>query len=614
MDQQLIANKAKFLPDKPGVYLFRDECGKVLYVGKAVSLKNRVRSYFTGAQNDKIQLMLSKAADVDFIATHSEVEALILESNLIKEHHPQYNVLLKDDKSYPYLKITLQEDYPRVFLTRYRKNDGGRYFGPYPSAGAVHETLRLLKKLFPLRTCRRMSTVQSRACLNYDIGRCLAPCLGKITPAQYHKIVEEVLLFLEGRHKELIRMLNQKMKKAAAELNYERAAELRDQLQAIEQVLSRQNIVSQKRESMDVMALARVKNKGRMVVLEIREGKLLGQHNLPLQGIGAIEEEEIFAAFLKQYYQEGRKVPPEILVPSLALKEKELISNWLEMCRRGRVKLHFPRRGRKKELLKMALENASFIQEQMMMERNKDAALSELAGKLALENQPVRLEGYDVSHLQSSQTVGVMVVFENGRPVPAEYRRFKLDEFGKPDDYAAIREVLRRRFQRGLEERKLIDQGVLSSKKAGFARWPDLVLIDGGKGQLNAALAGMQAAGCVDVPVFSIAKENEEVFGLKQKGPLRIDRDSLALYLLQHLRDEAHRFAVEYHRQSHHKASLRSVIDEIEGIGPVRRRALQRAFSTLEALKRASVDELTAVAGMNKRAAKAVYDYFKGRE
>jgi excinuclease ABC subunit C len=607
-----LAEKAKHFPDKPGVYLFRGARGEVLYVGKAVSLRSRVRSYFTGAQDGKTQALVGRAADVEFIVTGSEVEALILESNLIKEHRPRYNVLLKDDKSYPYLKVTVQEEYPRVFITRTQPRDGARYFGPYPSAGAVHKTLRLLKKLFPLRTCRQVRFANGRPCLNFHIGRCLGPCRGTVDPEEYGALVREVLLFLEGRHADLVRDLTRKMEAAAGNLEFERAAELRDQLRAIEQVLAKQNIVSARREDQDVVALARDGNRGRAIVLEIREGKLLGQHSLALGGVADRTDAEVLVAFLKQYYREAGFIPPEVLLPTPLGAEQDLITEWLGLRRGARVRLHVPRRGHRRELVRMAEKNAALAREQMRFERSADAALAELAALLGLEEPPVRLEAFDISNIQGAQTVGAMVVFEQGRPARDEYRRFRVRGSTAADDYAAMREVVGRRFSRGREENELIASGRMSSREGRFHRLPDLVLIDGGKGQLNAALEAIRDAGFDGIPVFGLAKEEEQVFAPGRPDPLPVPRDSQALYLLQHLRDEAHRFAVDYHRRARSREGLRSLLEEIDGIGPARRRALQQAFPSLDVLKAATVEELAAVPSMNRKAARAVYDYFHG--
>ena len=607
-----LAEKAAMFPDKPGVYLFRGERGEVLYVGKAVSLRSRVRSYFTGAQTNKVQALVRRAADIEFIVTGSEVEALILESNLIKEHRPRYNVLLKDDKSYPYIKVTVQEIYPRVFMTRTQPRDGSRYFGPYPGAGAVHETLRLLKKLFPLRTCRQNRFRNHRPCLNQHIGRCLGPCGGEVDPEQYRAMVREVLLFLEGRHAELVRNVTRKMEQAAAELNFERAAELRDQLQAIEQVVAKQNIVSQRLENQDVIALARDGNRGRAVVLEIRGGKLLGHQSLNLKGIEERSDAEVLAAFIKQYYRESGFIPPELLLAVSLGEEQALIGEWLSIRRQSRVRVQVPQRGRKRDLVRMAEKNASLAREQMQFERNADEALADLTERLGLAETPVRLEAFDISNIQGTQTVGAMVVFMDGKPAPAEYRRFKVPAERGPDDYASMKEVVTRRFTRAREEQALINSGQLSSKEAKFNVLPDLVLIDGGKGQLGVAHRAMSDLGFIEIPVYGLAKEEELVFAPGRKEPLPVPTDSEAGYLLQRLRDEAHRFAVTYHRQRRTKEGLRSLLDEIEGIGPRRRRALLMAYPSLDALRAASVEELSHKPSMNTKAAQAVYEFFHG--
>lgn len=612
----LLAEKAReHFPDQPGVYLFRGRRGDVLYVGKAVSLRSRVRSYFTGARAGKVHALIGRAADVEYIVTGSEIEALILESNLIKEHRPRYNVLLKDDKSYPYLKVTVQERYPCLLLTRIRTrpSDGARYFGPYPGVGAVQETLRLLKKLFPLRTCRRLRPANHRPCLNYHIGRCLGPCRGTVDQEHYAVLVREVLLFLEGRHDRLVRNLTAKMKAAAADLEFERAAELRDQLQAVEQVTAKQNIVSQRRDDLDVIGLARDGDRGWAIVLEIRNGKLLGQHSPALRGIADRSDAEVLAAFIKQYYREAEFIPPVVLLPTSMGTEQELIAEWLSRRRRSRVRLNIPRRGRKRELVQLAEKNAVSAREQLRFERDADAVLVELAALLELEAPPARLEAFDISNLQGAQTVGAMVVFEHGRPAPEEYRRFRIRSLEKPDDYAAMREVVTRRFVRGQAESESIIAGRLSSREARFDRLPDLMLIDGGKGQLNAALEAMRETGHDRIPVFGLAKEEEQVFAPGRPDPLPVPPDSRALYLLRHLRDEAHRFAVTYHRQARSRESLHSLLEEIEGIGPTRRRALQKAFPSLDALKQATAAELAAVPSMNRRAAQAVYEHFHGQ-
>ncbi|MBO8129375.1 MAG: excinuclease ABC subunit UvrC [Peptococcaceae bacterium] len=609
-----LKEKASQLPDQPGVYIYKDAGGNVLYVGKAVSLRNRVRSYFTGAQDNKTQAMLAKAADIDFIVTGSEIEALILESNLIKEHRPRYNIVLKDDKHYPYIKITVDEEYPRVMKVRQQHKDGARYFGPYPAEGAVNDTLRLLKKLFPFRSCRQVKFRNKRPCLNFHIGRCLGPCTGRVDRETYSAMIREVCLFLDGRHDDLLRDLTRKMKEASRELNFERAAELRDQIQAIERVVAKQNMVSTRLEDQDVLALARTSNRSEVVLLPVRKGRLIGQEHFRLKGTAGKDDAEVLRAFIKQYYAEASYVPPEVLLSIPLGEEQKVIEEWLGGRRGSRVHLRVPQRGRKRELVEMACRNAAILQEQMALERDAGVALAELAGMLSLPELPARVEGYDISNIQGHQTVGSMVVFEEGRPAPSEYRRFKIRTVQGPDDYASMREMITRRFEKAKQEKQLVDSGQMSLRDAKFVRLPDLVLIDGGKGQLGAAFDVMHRLGYGDIPVFGLAKEEELLFQPGRTKPLVLPRDSQALYLLQQVRDEAHRFAVTYHRKERTKVGLRSLLEEIEGIGPARRRALLKHFPSLKDIEKAGIDDLAAVKGMNRKAAKAVYDFFHGEK
>ncbi|MGQ9496744.1 MAG: excinuclease ABC subunit UvrC [Desulfotomaculales bacterium] len=587
-----LADKAAQMPDRPGVYLFRDERGRVLYVGKAKSLSKRVRTYFQRGQPAKVMAMLQRAQDLDFIVTDSEIEALILECNLIKEHRPRYNVVLKDDKNYPYIKITVNEEFPRVLITRRQLQDGARYFGPYTRAGAVHDTLRLLKKLFPFRSCTRQRFGNRRPCLNFHIKRCLAPCTGRVNREEYAAVIREVCLFLEGRHEDLVKDLTARMQEAAGRLEFERAAELRDQIQAIEQVVARQKIVSTRLEDRDVVALAREGDTGQAVVFQVRRGKLVAEESLPLRGTADKSEEEVLAAFIKQYYSRASFIPPEILLNQPLGDEKEVIAAWLA-ARGGKVRVQTPRRGKKRELVAMAERNAAYLLAREVAAEVRDAeALAELARALELPVPPRRMEAFDISHIQGRQAVASMAVFQDGRPQKDAYRRFRIHSRG-PDDFAALAEVVARRFARAEDPK--------------FAPLPDLVLIDGGKGQLNAALKAMRAAGHGEIPVFSLAKEEELVYAPGRPDPVRLPRDAAALHLLQRLRDEAHRFAVEYHRAARTRKTLGSLLEEIEGVGAIRRRALLKAFGSLEDIRRASVDELARVPGMNRKVAEAVH-------
>ncbi len=613
-----LEEKLKYLPAGPGVYLYKDEAGKIIYVGKALSLKNRVRSYFQhGAQQPpKTRLMLEKVADLDIIVTDSEVEALILEQNLIKEHRPRYNVMYKDDKSYPYLKVTLGDDFPRVMITRRHIKDGARYFGPYTRVGAVNETMRLLKKIFPFRSCKQKEpAVRSRPCLNYHINRCLGPCSGQVDRDKYRSMINEVCLFLEGRQEDLIKILAARMEEAAAKLEFERAAQLRDQLQAVREVVERQKIITGGFEDQDVVAVAQAPDEACVMVFFVRGGKLIGREHFILKGTEGLSGQDVLTAFIKQYYTDVDFVPGEILLAAEVGEEQPVIETWLTGKRGTRVFLKTPRRGEKKKLVEMVAKNAILTLEQVRLaeESRRDStveALAELAGKLGLEKPPFRLECYDISNTQGVDSVAAMAVFEEGKPAPDQYRRFKIRNVEGPDDFASIQEALRRRFARAVEERELLSTGQISSKEAKFHVLPDLVIIDGGKGQLSAARHVMRQLGFSRIPAFGLAKEEELLFAEGQADPINLPQTSRALQLLQRLRDETHRFAVTYHRSLRGKASLKSLLDEVEGIGEVRRRTLLRAFGSLREIEKATPEQLAAVKGMNKKAAQAVYEFF----
>ncbi len=609
--------KLNQLPESPGVYIYRDEQGEIIYVGKAVSLKHRVRSYFgaAAAKDPKVKALMSRARDLEYITTDSEVEALILESNLIKEHRPRYNVFLKDDKSYPYLKLTLHEEYPRVFITRRPVKDGSRYFGPYTQVGAVHETLRLLKRIFPLRTCKQKSPApRSRPCLNQHIKRCLGPCCGLVTPEEYRRVVDGVLLFLGGRQEQLVKDLRQRMELAAENLDFEQAAGLRDQLLAVEKVAEKQKIVSGDLEDRDVVAMARAQGESCVMVFFVRGGKLIGREHFILDETAAMQRGEVINGFIKQYYLQAEFIPREVLVEDIPDGEQAVLERWLTEKRGGRVHIIKPMRGEKKKLVDLVGRNALLVLEEVQTgraARNDDLqqALGELAQALGLETPPRRLECFDISNIQGAETVASMVVFEDGKPVPQQYRRFKIKTVTGPDDFASMREALGRRLARGLEERDLINTGQLSSRQAKFHRMPNLLVVDGGKGQLSSAVAVLQEQGCAGIPACGLAKEEELIFLPGRPEPVRLPEQSPALKMMQRLRDEAHRFAVTYHRQLRGKRNLKSMLEEIEGVGTTRRRELLRAFGSVDKIREAGLDELAAVPGMNRKAAQAVYDY-----
>ncbi len=612
-------DKLSQLPESPGVYLFRDSAGQIIYVGKAVSLKNRVRSYFSAAveRSVKVRAMMERARDFEYITTDSEVEALILEANLIKEHRPRYNIILKDDKSYPYIKVTINEQFPRVFITRRVNKDGARYFGPYTQVGAVHETLRLLKRIFPLRTCKQQVPVpRSRPCLNYHIKRCLGPCCALVTPEEYRKLVDGVLLFMEGKQEDLVSGLRRRMEKAAENLEFELAVELRDQLLAVEQVMERQKIVAADQNDRDVLAMAQGQDEACVTVFFVRGGKLIGRENFMVDAFSDMGRDEILTGFIKQYYLRAEFVPREVLVDDVLTGEIEVLERWLSGKRGRRVYLIRPRRGDKKRLVDLAGRNALLVLQEVEAGRavRKDElqkAMEQLAGALQLKVPPLRMECYDISNTQGKESVASMVVFEEGKPAPRQYRRFKIKTVTGPDDFASMREVLSRRLARGREERELVNTGQMSGREAKFHRFPDLLVVDGGKGQLSSAIAALEEQGFSYIPVCGLAKEEELVFLPGRSEPVRLPDGSPALQILQRLRDEAHRFAVTYHRQLRGQRNLKSMLEEIDGIGTARRRELLKAFGSVEKIQSAELEELAAVPGMNHRAARAVYDFFR---
>ena len=593
---EVVREKLKLLPDNPGVYIMKDAAGKIIYVGKAVVLKNRVRQYFQSQRNHtpKVRAMVAKVADFEFIMTASEVEALILECNLIKKHRPRYNISLKDDKSYPYVKVTLQDDFPRVFLTHRIRKDGARYFGPYTNVTAVHESLKLLRRLFPLRNCK---TLQDRPCLEYHIKRCLAPCAGKISKEEYDGMIRSVLMFLEGRTVDVEKELEYRMKKAAEAYHFELAARLRDQLAAVRKVAEKQNIVTGAGDQ-DAIGMARSEIGVCVQVFFIRAGKMIGREHFLLQGSEDESDEALLAAFLQQYYHRATFIPREILLP-MELTEAALLETWLAEKKGAKVELLVPQRGTKHDIVAMAASNAEkFLSDEAARIRQANAqtlgAVEELGRYLGLKNPPNRMECFDISHIQGSETVASMVVFEGGLPKKSDYRRFKINSTeGKPDDFLSMREVTQRRYG-DLPEEEL----------------PDLIVIDGGKGQLSSALEIIRGAGHKDVPVVGLAKQFELVFREGESDPVVLPRHSQALYLIERIRDEAHRFAITYHRNLRGKRNLVSVLDHIVGIGPARRKSLWSTFGTIAKIKAASVDELAQAPGMNRPAAEAVYQFF----
>ena len=587
------------LPDKPGVYLMRDQAGKIIYVGKAVNLKNRVRSYFQQrGLSAKTEALVARIASFETIVTATEMEALILECNLIKKHRPRYNISLRDDKTYPFIKVTLNEAFPRVYATRRLEKDGAKYYGPYASAGAMHETIALLKKLFPLRSCRSMEA--QRPCLEYHIKRCLAPCAGLVDQESYLAMVRTVCLFLEGRSADVEKDLKRRMLAASEELKFELAGRLRDQLAAVRQVMEKQNIVTGAGDQ-DVLGLARLGGQSCVQVFFVRSGKMVGRDRFMLSGGDNETDGDILAAFVKQYYHEAAFIAREILTP-LVLPESELLASWLSERKGGAVHLLTPQRGSKRDLVQLAADNAvEYLRQRNERDAVKHgkstAAMEELAQRLSLARLPKRIECFDISHIQGAETVASMVVFTGGEPDKAEYRRFKLRTVeGSPDDFASMQEVTLRRYREAAEP------------------LPDLIVIDGGKGQLSSALEVIRGVGLSDIPVIGLAKEFEHIFRENISEPLILPRHSEALRLIQQIRDEAHRFAVTYHRKLRAKRNLVSVLDHIKGIGAKRRQALWKHFGALEKMRAASVEDLAAAPGMNVTAATAVWQFFHVQE
>lgn len=599
-----ITEQLRGLPSSPGVYLFKDARGNILYVGKAVNLKHRVGSYFGAGQKltPKIGRMVSKIADLEYFVTASEQEALILELNLIKRHHPRYNVRLKDDKTFPYLKIDLAEDWPRVHITRRLEENGGRYFGPFASAKSIRQTLKLLKGIFPFRSCSKPITgTDVRPCLDYHIGNCLAPCIGAVSRREYAEVIRQVVLFLEGRQERVVKELKQQMERAAENMEFEKAARLRDQIQAVEQVVEGQRIAARVRGEQDVIAFKGDRDQAYVQVFFIRGGKLIGRESFLLQGTSDEAPGRIMSSFIKQFYASAPHIPPHLLLQH-PVEDRAMLQEWLSGKRGNRVEIQVPRRGNKKQLVNIVAENVRQGLEQLKIKQLASpgalsAALEEIKRELALPRLPVRIEGYDISDIQGAAAVGSMVVFEQGRPKPSHYRRFRIKTVSGIDDYAMLGEVLKRRFRRG------------GDASGSWAVMPNLVLIDGGKGQLSAALTAMKEVGAESIPAAALAKENEEIFIPSSSKPIVLPRSSPGLQLLQRLRDEAHRFALGYHQRVRKRQTFASALDSIPGIGPKRKRALLRQFGSVKAIKEAPIDELASIKGITRNLAEKIKEF-----
>ena len=602
------------LPTKPGTYIMKNAEGKVIYVGKAINLRNRVRSYFhiIAEHNRKTLKLVSEIADIEWIVVGSELEALILEMNLIKKHRPHYNVRLKDDKRYPYIKVHWAEPYPKVTVTRQMVRDGSRYFGPYTSVWAVHQTLDILRRIFPYLTCDREITGQDeRACLYYDIKLCCAPCIGLADQARYRQMIEDLCHFLEGRTDPIVSRMRTEMEQAAEELRFERAAALRDQIRAIDNVVEKQKVISSDYLDSDVLAMARSDGEACVQVFFIRGGKLIGRDYYLLEGAAEVTDASVMTEFLKQFYDQASAIPSQVLLPQ-EVEEAQIIRQWLSQKRDdGMVEILVPRQGQQHELIQMAAENAAetlhALQAQWQADRHRqEQALAELQEAIGLPTPINRIECYDISNTQGTAAVGSMVIFEQGVPKKQLYRHFNIRSVSGPDDFASMEEVLMRRFNRW----KLAQEAVGAPGKKpdpAFSLLPDLLIVDGGKGQLGRAMHVLEHFGLMgQVPVAGLAKQNEELFLPARELPILLPRQSQGLYLVQRVRDEAHRFAITSHRKLRTKKGITSRLDAIPGIGPARRKALLSHFGSIEDIQNASLEEMSAIPGITPALAEAI--------
>ena len=599
----------------------RSKTGLVLYVGKASNLRNRLRSYFSNSRkpDPKVRRLVKLIEDFDFIITESEQEALILECNLIKEYQPRFNSRLKDDKTYPFIKIDTSEAFPRVYITRnISKDSNSKYFGPFASAGSVRRTLGLLKKLFPYRSCTKVITGEdSRACLDYHIGRCVGPCIGAADEKEYGEVIDQVSMFLEGDTRQIVQSIKGRMKLEAENLHFEKAAALRDQVSAIEKVNEGQKVLTLKADNLDIIGCSQTSSEAWAEIFFVRQGKLIGRDNY-LMTVGEFDDlSSVQTAFIKQFYKVTPYVPPTILTQSMVGEEKESLENFLKSKRGSRVKIITPIRGERKKLVNMVVENANQGMQQLRVTRfvesgNNDTGMIELQEALSLPEKPSRIECYDISNIQGTNAVGSMVVFQDGKPKPSDYRRFQIKTVNQVDDYSMMREMLSRRFKR-LKEVNPIDNNSVSKgstrKDTKWTETPKLVLIDGGKGHLGAALQVFLELGINDVPLASLAKENEELFIPDFQEPIVLPRNSQGLYLVQRARDEAHRFAVTYHRKRRSKNTIRSSLDMVPGVGPKKRRQLLTKYGSVAKIRESSLEDLASTPGLTKKLAEAIKEY-----
>lgn len=614
-----LEEELKKLPDQPGVYLMYDKNDTIIYIGKAVSLTKRVHQYFQASHNEgvKKERMVRQIARFEYIITDSELEALVLECNLIKEHRPKYNTMLRDDKTYPYIKVTLSEEYPRVLFSRQMKKDKSRYFGPYTSSGAVKDTIDLLNKLYGLRTCRRnlpKDIGKERPCLNYHIRQCAAPCQAYISKEEYESRIAQAVRFLNGEYQPIMKELEEKMTAASMEMEFEKAAEYRDLLNSVKQIAQKQKITDANDEDRDVVGLAKDGEDAVIQVFFIRGGKLIGRKHFYMKIAAEEEKEQILTVFIKQYYAGTPFIPRLVMLP-LAIEEKDVIEEWLTKRRGQKAYIKIPKKGMKEKLVELAGKNAKLIlsqdREKLKREEGRTiGAMKEIARLLNLSDA-VRVEAYDISNISGFQSVGSMVVYEKGKPCRSDYRKFRLRTVSGPDDYASMHEVLTRRFEHGKAEQEELKEKGLENDYGSFTRFPDLIMMDGGKGQVNIALRVLDELN-LKIPVCGMVKDdNHRTRGLYyNNAEIPIERSSEGFKLITRIQDEAHRFAIEYHRSLRSKGQVHSVLDEIPGVGPSRRKALMMRFPSLDAIRQADVKELADTPSMNVKAAHAVYDYF----
>lgn len=615
-----IEEELKKLPGQPGVYIMHDAKDAIIYVGKAISLKNRVRQYFQSSRDKtaKIKQMVSKIARFEYIVTDSELEALVLECNLIKEHRPRYNTMLKDDKTYPYIKVTASEEYPRILFSRQMKKDKNKYFGPFTSAGAVKDTIELIRKIYRIRACSRklpQDMGKDRPCLYYHIHQCDAPCQGYISQADYQKSVKQAVGFLNGQYGPVMKYLEEKMRTASETMEFEKAIEYRDLLDSVRKVAQKQKITSQSMEDRDIIAMAKDERDAVVQVFFVRDGKLIGREHFHMNLTGSESKAEILNSFVKQFYAGTPFVPHEIWVQE-ELEDAEVIASFLTARRGQKVRFVVPKMGEKERLVELAEKNAKMVLSQDKEKIKREelrtiGAMNQIGSWIGLSGIK-RVEAYDISNISGFESVGSMIVYENGRPKRNDYRKFRIRTVQGPNDYASMREVLLRRFSHGLEETKKLQAEGGDLAMGSFTRFPDLLMMDGGRGQVNIALEVLRELQ-LEIPVCGMVKDdNHRTRGLYyQNVEIPIDRHSEGFQLITRIQDEAHRFAIEYHRSLRGKEQVRSVLDDIKGIGPARRKSLMRTFKTIEAVREASVEELEAAPQMNRAAAEAVYIFFR---